>query len=583
MKLRWLGTLFAGVLFSNTLSNTAAFAQFNQFIVFGDSNVDSGFYRALPNPGGGNGYNALWPAAVAAGAGAPTSRPGLMNSEMLASYFGLTAAPSNTPGGTNYATSGAKSVDVNTSANGGFAQAVPTTTQISNYLSANSGNANPNAIYLINSGANDVSFANGDAGTGPYPADPAAYLTARAQGLATAIASLKSAGAQTIMVATLAQSYPTNDPTARALKATFNQALSNSLAAQNVSVIKSDTNVFRQAISANPAQFGFDQIGNALGTTACVKPTNIPTAWALLCSSASGAPSGFASPNADMTRLFSDDQHFATAGQKILANYNYGLLPRPTSSPLYAAVLPASRSVQVGSPATAFATIINAGTSALNNCQFSPVSNVNGRFSYQTTNSSNQLTGTPNTPVTIGANASQSFLLAFDTTAAFASTDVQFAYVCTNANSALPIVGVNTIKLVFDANPVPDLITIGVTQSGDGYARTGGPSGTGLFVISSINIGSAGVMTARARVTGTNTPVAVSVCQTDPNTGVCMAPPTSSVTATINNNQITTWGAFAQASGTVEPDPAQFRIFFEFIDAGGVVRGSTSTAVTTRP
>jgi phospholipase/lecithinase/hemolysin len=27
--------------------------QFNQFVVFGDSSVDSGFYRKLTNPGGG--------------------------------------------------------------------------------------------------------------------------------------------------------------------------------------------------------------------------------------------------------------------------------------------------------------------------------------------------------------------------------------------------------------------------------------------------------------------------------------------------------------------------------------------------
>ena len=564
------------------VSASSAFAQFNQFVVFGDSNVDSGFYRALPNPGGGNGYNALWPAAVSAGAGTPTSRPGLMNSEVLASYFGLTAAPSNTPGGTNYATSGAKSVDINTSANGGFSQAVPTATQISNYLSANSGSANPNAIYLINSGANDVSFANGDVGTGPYPADPTAYVTSRAQGLATAIASLKAAGAQTIMVATLAQSYPTNDPSARALKVSFNQALASSLASLNVTVVKSDTNVFRQAISTNPAQFGFDQIGNALGTTACVKPSNIPTAWALLCSSASGAPSGFASPNADMTRLFSDDQHFATAGQKILANYNYGLLPKPTSSPLYAAVLPASRSVQVGSPVTAFALIINSGTSALDNCQFSPFTNVNGRFSYQTTDASNQLTGTRNTPVSIPAGAAQSFVLAFDTTAAFPSTDVQFAYVCTNANAAVPIVGVNTAKLVFDNNPVPDLIAVGLTPSQDGYVRTGDTKGTGVFVIASVNIGVASPITATARVTGTDVPLSLTLCQTNPDSS-CKATPTETVTTTIANNETTTWGVFAKASGDIKADPAQFRIFFEFIDAGGVVRGSTSTAVTTAP
>ena len=85
----------------------AAAQSFNQAIVFGDSTVDSGFYKALPNPGGGALFNSLWPSAVAAGAGAPTSAPGLMNSQVLAAYFGLTALPANQPGGTDYATSGA--------------------------------------------------------------------------------------------------------------------------------------------------------------------------------------------------------------------------------------------------------------------------------------------------------------------------------------------------------------------------------------------------------------------------------------------------------------------------------------------
>ena len=43
----------------------------------------------IMNPGGGVNFNALWPAAVAAGAGKPTTSPGLMNSEALAAYFGL--------------------------------------------------------------------------------------------------------------------------------------------------------------------------------------------------------------------------------------------------------------------------------------------------------------------------------------------------------------------------------------------------------------------------------------------------------------------------------------------------------------
>ncbi len=42
---------------------------------------------------------------------------------------------------------------------GGFEAAIPTVTQISNYLAAMAAGANPNGLYVISSGSNDVSFA----------------------------------------------------------------------------------------------------------------------------------------------------------------------------------------------------------------------------------------------------------------------------------------------------------------------------------------------------------------------------------------------------------------------------------------
>src|SRR5262249_1133388 len=75
-------------------------------------------------------------------------------------------------------------------------------------------------------------------------------------------------------------------------------------------------------------------------------------------------------------------------------------------SPLLAAVLPSSRSVQVGAQATAFATIINTGTSTATGCKIAPGTAVSASFDFQTTNSAtNAVTGTPNTPVDIPANA----------------------------------------------------------------------------------------------------------------------------------------------------------------------------------
>ena len=192
------------LLFSAAPIFVAAPAQaqsFSQMLVFGDSSVDAGFYKALPNPGGGTPFNDAWAAAVAAGAGAPTNAPGLMNSQVLAAYFGLTANPANQPGGTNFATSGAKDLAINDGTDGGFKKAIPVATQIDSYLAASGGRANGSGLYLISSGGNDVSFAFGGFPASPKnQADRIAYLQDTANGLADKIAVLHNAGARTIIV-----------------------------------------------------------------------------------------------------------------------------------------------------------------------------------------------------------------------------------------------------------------------------------------------------------------------------------------------------------------------------------------------
>jgi outer membrane lipase/esterase len=314
------------------LAGPAVGQTLNQFVGFGDSTIDSGYYRALPNPGGGAAFNLQWPAAVAAGAGKPTTSPGAMSSEALAAQFGLSAAPSN-QGGSNFATSGAKNVDINTTINGGFQQAIPTVTQINNYLAANGGRANPNGLYLISSGGNDVSFATGNSGTGPPPADPQGYIVGSANSLASSIATLQAAGARYIVVPDLPFSFPqgggAGNVTQRADRLLYTQTLWWGLHADGVNFVPADYNAMRLAIASNPTLFGFQFIGNGAGQTACAPPPGITTAWALLCSANPGAPSQLVAPNADQTHLFADDQHLTTAGQKILADYEYSLLVAP--------------------------------------------------------------------------------------------------------------------------------------------------------------------------------------------------------------------------------------------------------------
>src|SRR5882762_1824401 len=86
------------------VSSPAAAQSINQFVGFGDSTIDSGWYRnnivgGKPFAGGGTDFNNAFPVAVSEGAGRATTSPGLMSSELLAGFFGTTAKPANDPSG----------------------------------------------------------------------------------------------------------------------------------------------------------------------------------------------------------------------------------------------------------------------------------------------------------------------------------------------------------------------------------------------------------------------------------------------------------------------------------------------------
>jgi outer membrane lipase/esterase len=111
-------------------NSPAASQTINQFIGFGDSTIDSGWYRnAAPNSTNPI-YNADFAVAVTQGGGKATTNPGLVSSEFLAGAFGQTAIPANQPGGTNYATGDARNAQTNVGVPNSLQGAVPTVTQI---------------------------------------------------------------------------------------------------------------------------------------------------------------------------------------------------------------------------------------------------------------------------------------------------------------------------------------------------------------------------------------------------------------------------------------------------------------------
>jgi probable HAF family extracellular repeat protein len=260
-----------------------------------------------------------------------------------------------------------------------------------------------------------------------------------------------------------------------------------------------------------------------------------------------------------------------------------GAFELQAAADLVSAVLPSSRSVQVGVAATAFATVINSTQANAVDCTISPLTSLPASFAYQATDpAANQVRGSPNTPVDIAPGAAQSFVFALTPTAPFPPTDVQFSFACANTEPAPVNTGLTTLLLSASNTPVPDIVALATTTTNDGIVNITGTNGTGAFAVATVNVGAAGNITARADTGGAHIPVTLFICQTDPGTGDCLAPPASSVTALVNNSATPTFGIFVQGIGNVPFDPGLNRIFVRFKDGGGVTRGSTSVALRTQ-
>jgi hypothetical protein len=250
---------------------------------------------------------------------------------------------------------------------------------------------------------------------------------------------------------------------------------------------------------------------------------------------------------------------------------------------LVAAVLPTSRSVEIGATPTAFATMINAGPDNAATCTIAPATSVPASFLFQTTDpSTNAVTGTANTPTNIAAGQAGTFVIAFTPTAAFPPTDVAFTFTCANApGPAASITGVNTLNLSASTQPVPDIVAL--AASGDpGYVDIPGATGTGVFAVATVNLGIDATITASANTGAANLPVTLLVCQTDPTSGTCLASPAPTATTDIPPNATPTFGIFVTGSAAVADMPGVNRIFVTFTDSGGVLRGETSVAVRTQ-
>jgi hypothetical protein len=256
----------------------------------------------------------------------------------------------------------------------------------------------------------------------------------------------------------------------------------------------------------------------------------------------------------------------------------------PGAVPLVAAVLPSSRSVQVGTAATAFATVINNGTTAAFGVGISFGTSLPATLTYRTTDpATNAVTGAPDGPADIPPGHNQTYVIAVTPTAPFPPTDVAFNFAGSNTLPAGTLIGVNTLLLTASSVLVPDIVALAATVTNDAIVNIPGPTGSAAFAVATVNVGANSSITVTADTGGVTLPVFLFVCQTNPANGQCLAPgPAASVALQISTNATPTFGVFVAGQGIVPFNPAANRVFVRFKDPGNVIRGSTSVAVRTQ-
>ena len=245
---------------------------------------------------------------------------------------------------------------------------------------------------------------------------------------------------------------------------------------------------------------------------------------------------------------------------------------------LVAAVLPSSRSAEVGGTVTVFATVINGGAEAATGCSIGAPEELVGNFSFQTTDPVTNLpTGVANALVDLAPGVAQSFVLSLTPMAILDSLDASFSFSCTSGAMAQPISGVNTLLLSASDTPVVDIIALAATAANNGVL--GINNSAGAFSLATVNLGAGDTVTVNADTGGVDLPVVLSLCETNPATGACLASPGESVQVEVVSGATPTFSIFSSATDAIANDPAINRVFISFVDSNGIVRGGTSVGI----
>ncbi|MEO7251152.1 MAG: autotransporter domain-containing protein [Arenimonas sp.] len=286
---------------------TAAHAQsFSGVFTFGDSLSDAGNIAQLQGLPVGNSF---------------TTNPDPVYAEIVAQAFGFPGTNS-LAGDSNFAFGGACARANGATFTCGLSPgSFSVTSQIGGYLAANGGRADPNALYTVFAGANDIFTATAN------PATAQQNTGIAAQTVVGLIGTLQNAGARTIVVFNLPDLGITPDNVGTASQAgasglsfVFNSTFNAGLATLGDGIVPINVFGLVNELIADPSLYGFTDVthkacGAGSSSVAC-GPTGSPL------------PFHYA-PGTNQTFLFADSVHPTGAAQAMVANVVLATLAAP--------------------------------------------------------------------------------------------------------------------------------------------------------------------------------------------------------------------------------------------------------------
>ena len=296
-----------------TVQASAHAGLFDHMVVFGDSLSDDGNLSLV----------AQLPLTMRF-----TTNPGQTGVENVADYFGVPMTPA-LAGGTDFAFGGAGVVNNSP----GTPAGVPTLpTQLGMYLQATGGKADPNTLYAVWGGANDVFYNVALAQLGMLtPAQVQANLQTAAGTELGMIQSLGKAGARYVMVFNLPNigltpsalaSGPQGAAQLTGLSILYNNTLNSGLANAGLNIIPVNAYAILNEIVADPGRYGFTNVTQP----ACTGGDG--SSFECLPAGTPGATVTYQS-GTENTYLFADGVHPTTAAHAMLAQYAESIITAP--------------------------------------------------------------------------------------------------------------------------------------------------------------------------------------------------------------------------------------------------------------